>query len=66
MIIIFSLFFKFISSNIWDNIYTQTNSPHFLIDDNFEVKLLSCENNSTAGQILLSSELGLIKISLIL
>ena len=62
---LFSLF-RFSLSNIWDNIYTQVNSPHFVIDDNFQVNLLNTETNSTAGELLLSSELGLIKLSLIL
>jgi hypothetical protein len=60
------LLLQFSFSNIWDNIYTQSNSPHFIIDDNFEINLLNIETNSTAGELLLSSELGLIKLSLIL
>ncbi len=65
LLLLFSLF-NFSFSNIWDNIYTQVNSPHFTIDDNFQVDLLNSETNSTAGELLLSSELGLIKLSLIL
>ena len=53
-------------SNVWDNIYTQANSPHYVIADNFEIKLLNIEENITAGEILVSSELGLMKLSLIL
>ena len=53
-------------SNVWDNIFTQANSPHYNIAENFEIKLFNIEANTTAGQILVSSELGLIKLSLIL
>ena len=53
-------------SNFWDNIYTQANSPHFVLDDNFQIKLFSSESNTLAGEILLSSDLSLIKLSLIL
>ena len=53
-------------SNVWDNIFTQANSPHYNIAENFEIKLINIEANTTAGQILVSSELGLIKLSLIL
>ena len=52
--------------NIWDNIYTQANSPHFVLVDNLEIKLLNIEDDSTAGEILVSSELGLMKLSFIL
>ena len=65
-ILLFFSLFHFSFSNIWDNIYTQVNSPHFTIDDNFQIDLLNSETNSTAGELLLSSELGLIKLSLIL
>ena len=53
-------------SNVWDNIFTQANSPHYNIAENFEIKLFNIEANTTAGQMLVSSELGLIKLSLIL
>ena len=43
------LLLQFSFSNIWDNIYTQSNSPHFIIYDNFEINLLNIETNSTAG-----------------
>ena len=64
--ILIFLLFQFSISNIWDNIYTQSNSPHFIIDDNFQIDLLNIETNATAGELLLSSELRLIKLSLIL
>ena len=66
ILIFLFLLFQFSISNIWDNIYTQTNSPHFIIDDNFQIDLLNIETNATAGELLLSSELRLIKLSLIL
>ena len=59
------LLIDFSSSNIWDNIYTQANSPHFVLDDNFQVTLFNEETNTTAGELLISSELDLIKFSLI-
>ena len=66
ILIFLFLLFQFSFSNIWDNIYTQSNSPHFIIDDNFQIDLLNIETNATAGELLLSSELRLIKLSLIL
>ena len=66
ILIFLFLLFQFSFSNIWDNIYTQSNSPHFIIDDNFQIDLLNNETNATAGELLLSSELRLIKLSLIL
>ena len=66
ILIFLFLLFLFSISNIWDNIYTQSNSPHFIIDDNFQIDLLNIETNATAGELLLSSELRLIKLSLIL
>ena len=66
IIALFLSLLKISLSNVWDNIYTQANSPHYVIADNFEIKLLNIEENITAGEILVSSELGLMKLSLIL
>ncbi len=66
LIILLSLIFNFVFSNIWDNIYTQVNSPHFTIDDNFQIILENVIENTTAAELLFSSELGLIKFSFIL
>ena len=66
IIALFLSLLKLSLSNIWDNIYTQAISPHYVINDNFEIKLLNIEENITAGEILVSSELGLMKLSLIL
>ena len=65
IIALFLSLLKISLSNVWDNIYTQANSPHYVIADNFEIKLLNIEENITAGEILVSSELGLMKLSLI-
>ena len=61
-----SLLIRLSNSNFWDNIYTQADSPHFVLDDNFQISLLNSEENNIAGEILLSSDLGLIKFSIIL
>ena len=66
IIVLFLSLLKISLSNVWDNIYTQAKSPHYVIADNFEIKLLNIEENITAGEILVSSELGLMKLSLIL
>ena len=68
MINIFLLSFLFflINSNIWDNIYSQEKSPHFNIPDNFQIILRNEKDNSIAGELLVSSELKLIKCSFIL
>ena len=57
---------NFTFSNIWDNIYTQVKSPHFTIEDNFEIILQNTFTNLTAAELLFSSELNLIKFSFIL
>ena len=66
VIALFLSLLKLSLCNIWDNMYTQANSPHYILADNFEVKLLNIEDDSTAGEILVSSELGLMKLSFIL
>ena len=65
IIALFLSLLKLALSNVWDNIYTQANSPHYVLADNFEIKLLNFEENITVGEILVSSELGLMKLVLI-
>ena len=55
-----------IQSNIWDNIYSQSKSPHFSIPDNFQITLMNEKDGSTAGELFVSSNLNLIKFSFIL
>ena len=54
------------NSNLWDNIYSQSSSPHFSIPDNFQMLLKNEKDDSTAGELFVSSELNLIKFSFIL
>ena len=55
-----------IQSNIWDNIYSQSKSPHFYIPDNFQIALTNEKDGSLAGELFVSSRLNLIKLSFIL
>ena len=55
-----------IQSNIWDNIYSQSKSPHFYIPDNFQITLTNEKDGSLAGELFVSSRLNLIKLSFIL
>ena len=65
-IFILSVLFTLISSNLWDNIYSQSSSPHFNIPDNFQLLLKNEKDDSTAGELFVSSEHNLIKFSFIL
>ena len=61
-----SFFILFTNSNIWDNIYSQVKSPHFAIPENFQILLYNENDNSTVGELYVSSDLSLIKFSFIL
>ena len=61
-----SFFILFTNSNIWDNIFSQVKSPHFVIPNNFQVLLFNENDNSTLGELYVSSDLSLIKFSFIL
>ena len=68
---IINLFLFFISliiinSNLWDNIFSQSKSPHLSISYNFQLLLLNEKDNSTLGELLMSSEHNLTKFSFIL
>jgi hypothetical protein len=60
------IFFISISANIWDNIYSQAKSPRLVIPKEFQLTLRSENSDSTIGEIFLSSEENLIKLSLVL
>jgi hypothetical protein len=69
-IIIYLISFSFLillsNSNIWDNIYSQANSPQFTIPEEFKIKLLNEKDNSTMGEIYVSCNLSLVKLAFIL
>ena len=65
-ICLISFLIIFINSNIWDNIYSQIDSPHFEIPENFQISLKNQDDNSSMSEVIFSTELNLIKISLIL
>ena len=60
------LFLTSIYANIWDNIYSQAKSPRLVIPKDFQLTLRSENSDSTIGEIFLSSEENLIKLSLVL
>ena len=60
------IFFSSINANIWDNIYSQAKSPRFVIPKDFQLTLRSENSDSTIGEIYLSSEENIIKLSLTL
>ncbi len=66
LILSFSFLLLLSNSNIWDNIYSQANSHHFEIPEEFTIKLINDKDNSTAGQLKVSCELSLIKFIFIL
>ena len=55
-----------INSNLWDNIYSQSKSPHSSLPDNFELLLVKEEDNTIAGDLLMSTEHNLTKFSFVL
>ena len=63
---ILTFFIICINSNIWDNIYSQIYSPQTPIPENFQIILINENDNSTAGELLISSELKLIKFTFLL
>ena len=65
-IIFLSIQLLSIYSNIWDNIFSQAKSPHFNLAENFQILLTNEKDNSTVGELFVSSELNLIKFSFIL
>ena len=65
-IILLSISLLIIQSNIWDNIFSQSKSPHFSIPDNFQIILTNEKDGSTAGELFVSSNLNLVKFSFIL
>ena len=60
------ILFTSISTNIWDNIYSQAKSQHLVIPKDFQITLRSENSDSTIGEIYLSSEENIIKLSLVL
>lgn len=65
-IFLISTILLLIHSNIWDNIYSQAKSPHFLLPENFQILVTNEKDNSTVGELFVSSSLKLIKFSFIL
>ena len=65
-IIVLSILLLIINSNLWDNIYSQSKSPHSTLPDNFELLLLNEKDNTIAGDLLMSTEHNLTKFSFIL
>ena len=65
-ILVLSIVFLIINSNLWDNIYSQSKSPHSSLPDNFELLLVNEKDNTIAGDLLMSTEHNLTKFSFVL
>ena len=55
-----------INCNLWDNIYSNANSPQTPLPDNFELDIFNEIDNSIAGILYASTSLNLFKFSFIL
>lgn len=65
-LVIFNFFLVIINSNLWDNIFSQSKSPHSTLPDNFELFLVNEKDNTIAGDLLMSTEHNLTKFSFVL
>ena len=65
IIAIFSIF-KIGYCNIWDNIYSNLNSPQYSIPDDFKLTLTNDLTQKTMSELFVSSYLDKIKLTLIL
>ena len=65
-IFVLSILLLIINSNLWDNIYSQSKSPHSNLPNNFELFLINQKDNTTAGDLLMSTEHNLTKFSFVL
>lgn len=65
VITLFSIF-KIGHCNIWDNIYSNLNSPQYSIPDDFKLTLTNDLNQKTMSELFVSSNLDKIKLTLIM
>ena len=60
------LTFKRILCNIWDNIYSNVNSPQYEIPEEFKMTLINDLTQETISELFVSSSLNKVKLTLIM
>jgi hypothetical protein len=63
LILIATFFGNFITCNIWDNIFSQLNSPQLVLPSESKVELFNKENKMM--EVLISSQRNILKVSLL-